>query len=173
VIQKPKRIALTNPNTAYHYAKNVIKGRFSQGEPIIATSPEYAYLYACDVIKGRWEQAEPIIATDPYYALWYANDVIKGRFELAEPVIAANDCWACRYASYIIQGRWEQAESTIMTNNESIRIYVLTALKSKLIYMDFYIKCIENNMLDIHDLPKRLRNHSDIQVAYFKAKVLK
>jgi len=36
-------------------------------EEIIMTDPEYAYLYARDVIKGRWKEAEEYIKKDNYW----------------------------------------------------------------------------------------------------------
>ena len=35
--------------------------------------PESAYLYARDVIKGRWAEAEPTIMKDPKYAYEYSH----------------------------------------------------------------------------------------------------
>ena len=31
-------------------------------------TPNQAYYHAKDIIKGRWEEGEDIIKTDPYYA---------------------------------------------------------------------------------------------------------
>ena len=64
----------------YRYAYDVIKGRFPEGETIIATDPEYAYYYACNVIKGRFPEGESTIATDSRWAYLYARDVTKGRW---------------------------------------------------------------------------------------------
>ena len=64
---------------------------------------ESAYSYARDVIKGRWELAEPTLAQDAGCAYLYAQDVIKGRFELAEPTIAQDAHYAYRYAINVIK----------------------------------------------------------------------
>jgi hypothetical protein len=48
---KPNNIQTSKD--AYYYARNVIKGRWLEGEPIIATDFMWAYWYACDIIKGR------------------------------------------------------------------------------------------------------------------------
>ena len=64
------RIA-TYSHYAYHYARDVIKGRWPEAEVTIAKSPKHAYLYARDVIKGRWPEAEAVIAADPSYAKSY------------------------------------------------------------------------------------------------------
>lgn len=53
-----------SPNNAYHYALNVLEGRFEFGESAISTSDEYSYWYALGVIKGRFELGEPTIAVD-------------------------------------------------------------------------------------------------------------
>lgn len=44
----------------------------------ILKEDRYAYLYARDILKGRYPQGEKIIAIDPYHSFWYARDVIKG-----------------------------------------------------------------------------------------------
>jgi hypothetical protein len=45
---------------AYWYARDVIKGRWPEAEPVIRSDPEWAYRYALNVIKGRWPEAEPV-----------------------------------------------------------------------------------------------------------------
>jgi hypothetical protein len=137
------------------------------------TDPKAAYHYAYDVIKGRWEQGEPIIANDPYWAYSYAIDVIEGRFEIAESIIAKNPQYACAYCVRVLRRRWKQAEPIIMTDQYYAYMYAKNVLNFGSQYVHFYIKCIENNVLTIHDLPQELHDNEDIQVAYFKAKVLK
>ena len=51
--------------SAYNYAKDVIKGRFPEGEEAIAKSPQWAHYYAVNVIKGRFPEAEEAIAKSP------------------------------------------------------------------------------------------------------------
>ena len=67
------------PEQAYLHAKNIVKGRWLEGEDIIKNDPRYAYWYAKYIIKGRWVEIEDIIRTDPYYAYLYAKYIIKGR----------------------------------------------------------------------------------------------
>jgi len=69
-----------SPEQAYRYAKDVIKGRWPDGEETIKKDPKWAYHYALDVIKGRWPEAEETIKNDPEWAYHYALDVIKGRW---------------------------------------------------------------------------------------------
>jgi len=68
---------LQNPVATYKYARDVIKDRWPEAEPIIIQNPSAAYCYAIDVIKGRWPEAEPIIMKDPMVACWYAKYVIN------------------------------------------------------------------------------------------------
>lgn len=56
-----KEEALTSPDLAYLYAIAVIKGRWPEGEKLIATDAGNAYLYAVEVIKGRWPEAERVL----------------------------------------------------------------------------------------------------------------
>jgi hypothetical protein len=72
---------------AYLYARDVIKGRWVEGEPIIATDPGWAYMYARYIIKARFPEGEKAIANHPEYVYWYARDVIKGRFLEGELII--------------------------------------------------------------------------------------
>ena len=55
-----------DPYWAYNYARDVIKGRWPEGEPTIAKDPHQAYNYALDVIKGRWPEAEEAMAKSEY-----------------------------------------------------------------------------------------------------------
>lgn len=72
---------------AYKYARDVIHGRYIEGEPDIAKDIWFSCMYAEDILEGRFELAEPLIATDIEYAFPYARDVIKGRFPMADQLI--------------------------------------------------------------------------------------
>ena len=76
---------------AYHYAKDVIRGRWPEVEKAIATDPWWAYHYAKDVIRGRWPEVEKAIATDTRWAYHYAKDVIRGRWPEGEKAIAHSE----------------------------------------------------------------------------------
>ena len=85
------KAAMKDPESAYRYARDVIRGRWPEGEKVIASDPKSAYRYAMYVIGGRWPEAEKVIASasDPYYAYLYAMYVIRGRWPEAEKVIAS------------------------------------------------------------------------------------
>jgi len=76
--------------------------------------PEWAYEYARDKLRGRWPDAEPYIMRDPYWAQEYADRVIKGRWPEAEPVIMQDPMSAYFYACLTIGGRWLEAEPVIL-----------------------------------------------------------
>jgi hypothetical protein len=82
--------------SAYYYAKLVIKGRFPEGEAAIAkhagASLEYAYY-----LKKRFPMGESEIAKDAYYAYHYAVDVIKKRFPDGEETIAKHGMYRYDY----------------------------------------------------------------------------
>ncbi len=113
----------SDPWAASMYATNVIKGRWPEAEPTIMTDPGVAQLYAINVIKGRWPEAEPTISSDPWAASIYAINVIKGRWPEAEPTISSDPQNALTYAVYVIKGRWPEAEPIIMRNRETARMY--------------------------------------------------
>jgi hypothetical protein len=67
----------TDPGRAYRYARDVIKGRFEEGEDAISMDHVYAYWYAKYVVKGRFEKGEDAISKHPEYADWYAREVLR------------------------------------------------------------------------------------------------
>lgn len=44
---------IMNSIKAYKYAKDIIKGRWKEGEKFINTHPAHRFMYARDVIKGK------------------------------------------------------------------------------------------------------------------------
>ena len=58
---------------AFWYAKEMIKGRWKEAEPVIMQDPEHAYRYATSVIKDRWEEAEPYIMKDKFMSEMYVE----------------------------------------------------------------------------------------------------
>jgi len=112
-----------SPQDLFHYAGDMIGGRWLEAEPMIMTSPGYAYFYSRDVIKGRWLEAEPTIIADMAYAYYYSRDVIKDRWPEAEPIIMASPEYAYNYSLDIIKGRWPEAEPVIMKNSYWWQLY--------------------------------------------------
>jgi predicted Zn-dependent protease len=53
---------------AYFYAKDIVNGRWPEGEEAISKDPRYADKYAKDVVKGRWPEGEGAISKNPEYA---------------------------------------------------------------------------------------------------------
>ena len=96
-VRPATRVELKDPKRAYLYAEDVIKGRWPEGEPVMAKDPEYAYYYAVNIIDGRWPEAEEAIANEPDFAYFYATDVIEGRWPEGEPAIATDPRVAERY----------------------------------------------------------------------------
>jgi hypothetical protein len=90
-VRPPTKRELTDPEQAYWYAKDIIKGRWPEGEAAISKHPYWAYYYARDVIKGRWPEGESTIAKDSQEAYWYAKDIINGRWPEGEEAIANSD----------------------------------------------------------------------------------
>ena len=107
---------ISNPVSAFNYAKNVIKGRFPEGEKAIASDPKYAYRYANSVLKGRWPEAEKVIASAPWWAYNYAKNVIRGRWPEAEKEIASDPGSLFFYAKNVIRGRWFEMEERLVTD---------------------------------------------------------
>jgi hypothetical protein len=69
-----------DPGSAYYYSRDIIKGRWLEGEEAIKKNPGWAYYYSVNIIKGRWPEGEKIIKKDPEWAYEYSVNVIKGRW---------------------------------------------------------------------------------------------
>ena len=86
----------------YLYARDVIKGRWVEGEEAIKNEPIWVYYYARDVIEGRWIEGEEEIKKDLRYTYYYAKDIIKGRWLEGEEGIRKDSKWAYYYARYVL-----------------------------------------------------------------------
>jgi len=120
-----------SPAFSYEYARYVIKGRFPEGEAAIAKSSAFSYEYARYVIKGRWPEGEAAIAKDPYLSYEYARYVIKGRFSKGEAATAKDPRGAYDYAREVIKGRWPEAEAAIAKDPELAHSYALYVIKGR------------------------------------------
>ena len=89
------------------------------------SSPKRAYHYARDVIEGRWPEGEALIAQDVHYAYLYAYAIIKDRFPEGEAVIAQNLNYAYRYARWVIEGRFIEGEAAIIQDPKCAADYYL------------------------------------------------
>jgi hypothetical protein len=80
-VRPPTKGELTSSYQAYEYARDVIGGRFPEGEAVIALQPFTAFLYASKVIKGRFPEAEATIATNPHQAELYLKAFPEAKLE--------------------------------------------------------------------------------------------
>jgi hypothetical protein len=122
IIEAEELIA-KNPQYAFFYAKNIVRGRWLTGEPAILKNPEWCYNYVKEVVQERLPKCEAVIATSAYYACEYAIKIIKDRFPEGEAAIAKDPHCAVRYAKEIIKARWPEAEKVIFTSDDCTRCY--------------------------------------------------
>jgi len=108
-----EEILATDPFFSFLYAKNILRGRFEQGEATIAGHSSWAYQYCHCVIKGRWPQIEATLAKCPTQVCLYAGNVIRGRFIEGEKTIMQLPCYAVDYAIRHMKSRWLEAEQYI------------------------------------------------------------
>lgn len=105
-----------NPALAYHYAFGIVRGPWPDGEKAILHDDWYAVEYAKNVLKKRWPEAEPMLARkaaseDGYYrAVNYAVNVIQGRWPEAEKHGMYNPSFVLAYSEQILNDRWPEAE---------------------------------------------------------------
>lgn len=146
-------VALSDPWSAYCYARDVIGGRWHQAEKIIMSDANAAYSYARDVIGGRWEEAEKIISAEglDYVVYEYARDVIRSRWiegehylmhhewrdAYLEDIVSIDDVMkdpilAAFYSYDVIKERWIEMEPLILTCPEAAYYYVESMVENEL-----------------------------------------
>ena len=64
------------------------------------TDPQLAFWYANDIVKGPWKEAEDIISTCAFESWRYAKFVIKGRFTIGESTIKKNPIMKTTYENH-------------------------------------------------------------------------
>ena len=125
-LEPVKNIIQRDPELAYTYAKNIIKGEWPEAESTILKEPEYTNNYAIGVRKRRWPEAEPTILQYPTKCVQYAKKILandpewtsqkgheNGRWPEAEPTIMKDPYSAYTYAADVIKGRWPEAEDNL------------------------------------------------------------
>ena len=139
--QELEDFVFENPYYAYIYARDIIKGRLSKAEEVIATDARISYEYALNVIHGRFSKGEDIIAKDPLYAAKYALDVIKTSFPKGEKAIAEcpNGLLIEEYAKYCKMGRFPEGEARIIESGSFVLGWYIEFLK-KINKYDEFIK---------------------------------
>ena len=100
-LKKREKMWARDPQTAYSYAKDVLKGQFELGEKAIAKDALNSYSYATQVLNSRFKLGEKAIAKSAKFSYLYAVDVVHGRFELGEPAIAKEALFQSKYENYV------------------------------------------------------------------------
>ena len=114
-----------DPQRAYRYARDVIKGPWPAGEATIATDAEYSYYYANYVLNGKpFKAGEAGIAKSVGWSYFYARDIIKGPWPAGEVTIAKDAEWSYNYAEDVIKGPWPPGEAEIATSKKYKTLYV-------------------------------------------------
>lgn len=114
-VQGKYSIVKNDTELSYLYARNVVHGRWPDGESAILKKPYSCFLYAKNIIKGRWPEAEPVIMQDPSATNSYAQLVIGDRWPEAEPIILnSSPIWIFWYVENVIDGRWPEAEPKLI-----------------------------------------------------------
>jgi hypothetical protein len=132
------------PEDFYLYAKNELKSRFPEAEPIILKDLKIACLYARDVIKGRWKEAEPIIMQSPH-VIDYIMKVLKKRWPEAEESIVKY-CSSADIEYYI-----REYVYTIVPVFEKLLVKQLTTGDKKSYSLSPYISNIRQRMPAIEE----------------------
>lgn len=108
-----------NAASAVWYAKEVVKGRWRQGEnTILASSVSYIVDYCSSVINGRWEDGERVILE------------MVDKQKISKQVI--------KYISTVIKNRWEEFENVVFGETKDSSDYYYKRMKEL-----YYKKIIE------------------------------
>jgi hypothetical protein len=67
----------------------------------IAALPETAYYFAKEVVKGKWEQGERAISKTPRTAFYYALVCLDGPFDLGRYTIEQSHQFKYRYSRLV------------------------------------------------------------------------
>jgi hypothetical protein len=90
-----------NPDTAFSYARNIIRGPWPPGEPAIASHPVYAAYYASDPLYHPWPPGEPAIATVAHASWYYIREVLRKPWPPGEPAMKHNPYIWERYQDFL------------------------------------------------------------------------
>lgn len=69
-----------------------------------------AYFYARDVLKGRFHDGEPAIAADAWASFWYARHVLHGPFPAGEPAMRKDRNAIRRYRRFLARRETEAVQ---------------------------------------------------------------
>ena len=109
---------------AMRYARDLLRTRWTLGEPAIARDALCAFMYARDVLFGRFEAGEPAIASNADLAMRYSDWHRMGRWLLAEPAIASDPRYAFSYWNRFVYGPWVIGENTIRQDPKMWQAYL-------------------------------------------------
>lgn len=109
-----------DPRDAYLYARDILKRRWPQAEPIIQTNVNYAHYYAKDVIRGRWPEEEKTMLDHAKEEMQHPN-FRPGLYQQALKDMV-------NYAQNVIFGRWPEAEPLLKQNKFVWQEYVKTII---------------------------------------------
>jgi hypothetical protein len=130
----PESLAIAgDSHFSYLYARDVLKGRFAEGEKAISQKADWSYLYALNILEGRFELGEKAISENSYYSQKYQEflktlkkDQSKKTYEYArdknitfgedslEANIIAEDAEASYlYAKDVLKGEFKLGEKAI------------------------------------------------------------
>ena len=84
--------------------------------PLVTDASKQAFIHARDVVKGRWSEGEATILESSYYPYMYARYVLKERWLEGEAIIMRHELTAYLYAEQVIKGRWPEGEHIILAN---------------------------------------------------------
>jgi len=125
-----------DPEQSFLYATKVLKGRFPEGEPIIAAS-KFALEYAKDFVGGRWEECERYLIADieaghrsRRMALDYFIHIAGVRHPKVEKWILTSELGkVVEYAEHCVKGRWKEAEPRILARDHLAHDYHRKVIK--------------------------------------------
>lgn len=126
-VQMIRDTVAKHPKTALQFAFHY-KVRMREAEDMIARYPQTAYLYARDVLKGPFPKAERFMAKNRNISLLYASQVTLMPFPEAEPLFLEDSMTAARYASFVLGMPWAEGEAIIKEDPKAALLYIRSVL---------------------------------------------
>jgi len=101
----PRALALTDPQHAYYYARQVDEGPCDDTRQAVLADPQHAYYYARDVDEGPRDDTRQAVLASPRYVYYYAHDVDEGPHDDTRLAASADPVYAYFYAQYAPGGQ--------------------------------------------------------------------
>ena len=115
-LKEKEHLIAKNPQYAWKYANQILKGAFPEGEEAIGTNAQYSIEYA-ELLEDRFAKGEDTIAKSAEHSYYYAA-IIGASFPEGEGAIAKDALYSYLYARDVLRGRFREGEAIILNGSK-------------------------------------------------------